>query len=65
MRSMSVSSCGCCMFVCIMWQFSMLHDLQFVNTPEAVSWLPYRYVTCLLHAVAVSVWYVCCYVQMC
>ena len=22
MRSVSVSSCRCCMFVCIMWQFS-------------------------------------------
>ena len=27
----SVSSCGCCMFVCILWQFSVLHDLQFIH----------------------------------
>ena len=31
MGSMSSSSCRCSMFVCILWQFSMLHDLQFVN----------------------------------
>ena len=38
MGSTSVSSCRCCMFVscehpaCILWEFSMLHNLQFVNT---------------------------------
>ena len=31
MGSMSVSSCRCCKFVCILWQFSNLNDLQFVN----------------------------------
>ena len=31
MGSMSVSSCRCCMFVCILWQFAMLHDLQCIN----------------------------------
>ena len=26
MGTMSVSSCRCCMFVCILWQFSVLHS---------------------------------------
>ena len=31
MGTVSVSSCRCCMFVCILWQFSILHDLTLVN----------------------------------
>ena len=34
MGSMSVSSCRCCVFVSILWQFSMLHDLQFVSAGQ-------------------------------
>ena len=42
MGSVSVSSCRCCMFVCILWQFSMLHDLQFVNAGRGFKRRPYR-----------------------
>ena len=31
MGSMSVSSCRCCMFVCILWQFSMLHSPHLIK----------------------------------
>ena len=41
MGSVSVSSCRCCMFVCILWQFSMLHDLQFVNALRGCKRRPY------------------------
>ena len=42
MRSMSVSSCRCCMFVsCGSSQCCILHDLQFVNAGRECKRRPY------------------------
>ena len=35
------SSCRCLCLVCILWQFSILHDLQFVNVGRGCKRRPY------------------------
>ena len=39
MGSMSVSSCRCCMFMCILWQFSMLQSMPFAVFSNATPFL--------------------------
>ena len=41
MESMSVSSCRSLCLLCILWQFSFLHDLQCVNAGRGCMRRPY------------------------